>query len=107
MSYKLVVNFGGKTVERREVDAARYVIGRAQECDLVIDNLGVSRAHAEIVLEAGVPVLKDLKSNNGTYVNGKRITRYNLNDGDEVSIGKFSITFHIEQAEETEGGEAQ
>jgi pSer/pThr/pTyr-binding forkhead associated (FHA) protein len=103
MPYKLVVNFGGKTVERKEVDAARYVIGRASECDLVIDNLGISRQHAEIVLEAGVPILKDMKSNNGTYVNGKRITRYNLNDGDEISIGKFAITFHMEQPEEPEG----
>ncbi|HVY60967.1 MAG TPA: FHA domain-containing protein [Planctomycetota bacterium] len=102
MSYKLTVNFGGKTVERREVDAERYVIGRASECDLVIDNLGVSRQHAEIVMEAGVPILKDMKSNNGTYVNGKRVTRYNLNDGDEVSIGKFAITFHMEQPEEDE-----
>lgn len=99
MSYKLTVNFGGKTVERREVDAPRYVVGRATECDLVIDNLGVSRQHAEIVLESGVPILKDMKSNNGTYVNGKRITRYNLNDGDEIAIGKFAITFHQEAPE--------
>jgi len=95
--YKLVVAFGGKTVERREVDAERFVIGRSQDCDLVIDNLGVSRQHAEIVLEAGVPILRDMKSNNGTYVNGKRITRYHLNDGDEIAIGKFSITFQEEQ----------
>ncbi len=102
MPYKLVVNFGGKTVERREVEAPRYVIGRATECDLVIDNLGVSRQHAEIVLEAGVPILKDMKSNNGTYVNGKRINRYNLNDGDEIAIGKFAITFHQEVPEPDE-----
>ncbi len=94
--YKLVVAFGGKTVERREVDAERFVIGRSPDCDLVIDNLGVSRQHADIVLEAGVPILRDLKSNNGTYVNGKRITRYHLNDGDEIAIGKFTITFQQE-----------
>jgi len=93
MAYKLVVVFGGKTVQRKEVEQERFVIGRSADCDLVIDNLGVSRAHAEIVMEGGVPILKDMKSNNGTYVNGKRITRYNLNDGDEVAIGKFNITF--------------
>ena len=59
MPYKLVVVFGGKTVERKEVEAERFVIGRSQECDLVIDNLGVSRQHAEIVMEGGVPILKD------------------------------------------------
>jgi pSer/pThr/pTyr-binding forkhead associated (FHA) protein len=96
MPYKLVVVFGGKTVERKEVEAERYIIGRSQDCDLLIDNLGVSRQHAEIVLEGGVPILKDMKSNNGTYVNGKRVTRYNLNDGDEIAIGKFTITFQQE-----------
>jgi pSer/pThr/pTyr-binding forkhead associated (FHA) protein len=96
--YKLQVAFGGKTVERREVDSQRFVIGRSSDCDLVIDNLGVSRQHAEIVIEGGVPILRDMKSNNGTYVNGKRITRYNLNDGDEIAIGKFTLTFSQEQA---------
>jgi pSer/pThr/pTyr-binding forkhead associated (FHA) protein len=109
MSYKLVVVFGGKTVQRKEVEQERFVIGRSADCDLVIDNLGVSRAHAEIVMEAGVPILKDMKSNNGTYVNGKRITRYNLNDGDEIAIGKFNITFQQDQAaaEDDSGGAAE
>src|SRR5438105_5573809 len=102
MSYKLVVVFGGKTVERKEVEAERYIIGRSQDCDLVIDNLGISRQHAEIVMEAGVPIVKDMKSNNGTYVNGKRVTRYNLNDGDEIAIGKFTITFQQDQSQQPE-----
>lgn len=106
MSYKLVVVFGGKTVERKEVEAERYVIGRSQDCDLVIDNLGISRQHSEIVMEAGVPIIKDMKSNNGTYVNGKRITRYNLNDGDEIAIGKFTITFQQDQSQQPEEEEA-
>ncbi len=104
--YKLTVVFGGKTVEKKTVDADRVVIGRSQDCDLVIDNLGVSRQHAEIVREGGgTHVLKDLKSNNGTYVNGKRVTRYNLNDGDEVAIGKFTITFHHEPEPQEAQGE--
>ena len=107
MAYKLVVVFGGKTVQRKEVEQERFVIGRSADCDLVIDNLGVSRAHAEVVMEGGVPILKDMKSNNGTYVNGKRITRYNLNDGDEIAIGKFNITFQQEApAPGDESGEA-
>ncbi|GIW73456.1 MAG: hypothetical protein KatS3mg102_2998 [Planctomycetota bacterium] len=103
--YKLTVAFGGKTIERREVDKQTFVLGRSPDCDLVIDNLGVSRRHAEIVMEHGIPVLKDLKSNNGTFVNGRRITVYNLNDGDEIAIGKFTITFHRDQVEEVEVSE--
>ncbi|MHC4392024.1 MAG: FHA domain-containing protein [Planctomycetota bacterium] len=117
MAYKLTVVFGGRTIERRDVDThhEKFVIGRSRECDLVIDNLGISRAHSEIILENGVPILRDLKSNNGTFVNGRRVTRHHLNDGDEVAIGKFTITFqrdegHLEDDDEeleekVEGGE--
>ncbi len=92
--YKLTVSFGGKVVERRDVDAPRITVGRSQDCDIVIDNLGISRQHTEIVREGGAYVVRDLKSNNGTFVNGKRVTRHNLNDGDEIAIGKFTIAFH-------------
>lgn len=98
MAYRLTVVFGGKTVDRREVDQERFVIGRSRECDLVIDNLGVSRAHSEIVMESEVPVVRDLKSNNGTFVNGRRVTRHHLNDGDEIAIGKYMITFQYDEA---------
>ncbi|MFC1707082.1 FHA domain-containing protein [Planctomycetota bacterium] len=97
MSYRLTVVFGGKTIERREVDQQRFVVGRSTDADLVIDNLGVSRAHSDITMENETPVLRDLKSNNGTFVNGRRITRHNLNDGDEISIGKFTIQFQRDE----------
>lgn len=102
MGYRLTVVFGGKTVDRKEVNQPRFVIGRSREADLVIDNLGISRAHTEIVLEAGVAVVRDLKSNNGTFVNGKRITRHHLNDGDEIAIGKFLITYQCDQQRRAE-----
>ncbi len=98
--YKLTVAFGGRTIERREVEGSAFSIGRSPDCDLVIDNLGVSRRHAQIDLSSGVPVLKDLKSNNGTFVNGRRITKHHLNDGDEIAIGKFTITFHSDDIDE-------
>jgi pSer/pThr/pTyr-binding forkhead associated (FHA) protein len=98
--YKLTVAFGGRTIERREVDGEEFSIGRSPECDLVIDNLGVSRRHAEIDMSTGAPVLKDLKSNNGTFVNGRRVVKHHLNDGDEIAIGKFTITFNNEVLED-------
>jgi pSer/pThr/pTyr-binding forkhead associated (FHA) protein len=75
------------------------VIGRGQECDLVIDNLGVSRKHAEIRSEGSVLVLHDLRSGNGTFVNGRRVTQHNLNDSDGIAIGKFDIEFQLDRAE--------
>src|SRR3989442_832182 len=74
-------------------DFVVHLLGRLEDCDVTIDNLGVSRYHSEILQKDGFYVLRDLKSNNGTFVNGKRVDNYNLNDGDEISIGKFTISF--------------
>jgi pSer/pThr/pTyr-binding forkhead associated (FHA) protein len=94
MSMKLTLTLSGRTLERFELDKESVKIGRNEDCDVTIDNLGVSRYHAEILQKDGFFVLRDLKSNNGTFVNGRRIENYNLNDGDEISIGKFTISFN-------------
>jgi pSer/pThr/pTyr-binding forkhead associated (FHA) protein len=94
MSIKLTLTLSGRTLERYEFDKESIKVGRNADCDVPIDNLGVSRYHCEIVKKEGFYVLRDLKSNNGTYVNGRRIDAYNLNDGDEISIGKFTITYN-------------
>src|SRR4051812_20310837 len=93
MPMKLILTLSGRTLERYEFDKESVKIGRNEDCEVTIDNLGVSRYHAEIVQKDGFYVLRDLKSNNGTFVNGRRIENYNLNDGDEISIGKFTISF--------------
>lgn len=93
MPMKLTLTLSGRTLERFELDKPSVKIGRNEDCEVTIDNLGVSRYHAEIVEKDGFYVLRDLKSNNGTFVNGRRIEAYNLNDGDEISIGKFTISF--------------
>jgi pSer/pThr/pTyr-binding forkhead associated (FHA) protein len=93
MPLKLTLTLSGRTLERFELDKPSIKIGRNEDCDVTIDNLGVSRYHAEILEKEGFYVLRDLKSNNGTFVNGRRIETYNLNDGDEISIGKFTISF--------------
>ena len=93
MAMKLILTLSGRTLERYEFDKESVKIGRNEDCEVTIDNLGVSRYHSEIITKDGFYVLRDLKSNNGTFVNGKRIESYNLNDGDEISIGKFTISF--------------
>jgi pSer/pThr/pTyr-binding forkhead associated (FHA) protein len=93
MPMKLTLTLSGRTLERYEFDKESVKIGRNEDCEVTIDNLGVSRYHSEIVSKDGFYILRDLKSNNGTFVNGKRIESYNLNDGDEISIGKFTISF--------------
>jgi hypothetical protein len=91
---KLTLTLSGRTLERFEFkEYERLRIGRSEDCEITIDNLGVSRYHAEIVSKDGFNIIRDLRSNNGTFVNGRRIDAHNLNDGDEISIGKFTLTF--------------
>lgn len=95
MPVKLTLTLSGRTLERFEFgdEVERIRVGRSEDCEITIDNLGVSRYHAEVVHKDGVYVLRDLRSNNGTFVNGRRVDAHNLNAGDEISIGKFTISF--------------
>ena len=99
MRFKLSVRFSGKLLDTYEFDKDQVNIGRAPDCDVVIDNLGVSRVHSQIERTGDVFVLRDLKSNNGTFVRGEKIQRYNLNHQDEFFLGKHSITFLYEDSE--------
>jgi pSer/pThr/pTyr-binding forkhead associated (FHA) protein len=98
VSYKLTLILSGRTLARHEFpdDQERVRVGRSPDCEVTIDNLGVSRLHCEIVQKPGFFRLQDQESGNGTFVNGNRITTYNLNHGDVVSLGKFTLRFEAE-----------
>lgn len=73
---------------------SRVLIGRATNCDIVLDDLNASRTHAEIFRESPtVWGLADLGSTNGTLVNGKHIASVLLNDGDRVTVGTTTFVF--------------
>ena len=72
---------------------ARTLIGRSPECDIFLDDVTVSRRHAEIERENDGFTVRDLGSLNGTYVNRRRIESAELTDDDEVQIGKYRMTF--------------
>jgi pSer/pThr/pTyr-binding forkhead associated (FHA) protein len=69
------------------------LIGRSPECDLFLDDVTVSRRHAELVRSGERFTIRDLGSLNGTYVNRRRIESAELADDDEVQIGKYRLTF--------------
>ena len=69
------------------------VIGRSRECDLRIADGNASRRHAEVVQEGADYVVVDLGSTNGTELNGRRITRETLTDGDRITIGATDLVF--------------
>lgn len=90
----LVVTRGPNVGSRIPLGTRRLTAGRHPESDLFLDDVTVSRRHAEVVYtDAGYEVI-DAGSLNGTYVNRQRIERTLLQHGDEVQIGKFKLVFH-------------
>ena len=73
---------------------SRTRLGRATGCELHIDSPSVSRYHALVVVDADGAVIEDLNSTNGIYVNGRKIMRERLRDGDSVTVGeaKFRVS---------------
>ena len=71
------------------------VIGRQEDCDIVLDDRQVSRQHARIVRDREGYLISDLNSKNGTFVNGEPVTKdRRLHDGDEVQIAlRFRLSF--------------
>jgi pSer/pThr/pTyr-binding forkhead associated (FHA) protein len=86
---KLVVVEGDEFKGRSFDVGDELLIGRAEKCNLVLNDAYVSQVHARIVPKDDGLVVEDLGSTNGTYVNGKRITSpTQLHRGDRVKIGK-------------------
>jgi hypothetical protein len=105
MPVKLTLILSGRVIQRYEFDSAeRLRIGRSEDCEVLIDNLGVSRYHAEISQKDRFFVLRDLQSNNGTFVNGHKVDAHNLNSGDVITVGKYSVEFQSGGIEDSQAG---
>lgn len=83
----------GEDGENYPISAFPYVIGRGTECDLVLNGKGISRKHAEVVFQSGRFVINDLQSLNGIKVNGYKVNRVILEEGDTIKLGEASLTF--------------
>ena len=71
------------------VDQAEMVLGRDDGCEIVIPVRQISRQHLRIVMDGGACVIEDMRSKNGTWVNGYRLTGMRqLEDGDEIRVAK-------------------
>ncbi len=89
----VVVSGGGRAGETFTIERDHTTIGRSPEADVFLDDVTVSRNHAVVLLENEACTIEDLGSLNGTYVNRRRIESTELEDGDEVQIGKYRLTF--------------
>ena len=75
------------------VDKELLTIGRLSECDIVVNDTGASRRHAQIRTVDGVSTLTDLGSTNGTKVNGRDVQSTELSDGDRITVGATQIEY--------------
>jgi pSer/pThr/pTyr-binding forkhead associated (FHA) protein len=90
----LVVQRGPNAGARFLLDADTTTAGRRPDSDIFLDDVTVSRKHAEFVRRGTAFVVRDVGSLNGTYVARDRIEEAVLRDGDEVQIGKYRLVFH-------------
>ena len=89
----LVVVRGPNAGSRFLLDRETTTIGRHPDSDIFLDDVTVSRRHAEFVSADGGIVVRDLGSLNGSYVNGDRVEERELGTGDEVQIGRFKLLY--------------
>ena len=90
---RLLVATEGHQVQELALRSGRVIIGRTPENDLQIDSRFVSRHHCQITTTALGSIIEDFNSINGIYIQGKRVRRHNLNDGDIVVIGKHELMY--------------
>jgi two-component system, cell cycle response regulator len=81
----------------------QFRVGRSQDCELWLGDDGVSRKHARIFQDSGLYVIEDTESANGTFVQGQRVTRQALRDGDVIQFGptavfRYTITDESQEA---------
>ncbi len=95
----LVVKRGTDVGVRFTLDADVTRAGRDPESDIFLDDITVSRRHAEFVTRDKVTTVRDVGSTNGTYVNRERIEEVQLSSGDEVQIGKFKLLYLVAAGE--------
>jgi FHA domain-containing protein len=84
---------GGRAGESFTIEEERVSIGRTPDAGVFLDDVTVSRNHALLVHRQDGYYIDDLGSLNGTYVNRRRIESHRLEDGDEIQIGKYKLSY--------------
>jgi sulfur carrier protein ThiS len=89
----LVVRSGGGRAGEMFPLEGETTIGRSPDCGIFLDDVTVSRKHAVLRDQDGNFLIEDQGSLNGTFVNRKRVESAQLDDGDELQVGKYRLTF--------------
>ncbi|HEY4700815.1 MAG TPA: FHA domain-containing protein, partial [Streptosporangiaceae bacterium] len=100
----LVVHRGPNAGSRFLLDSELTTAGRHPDSDIFLDDVTVSRRHAEFYRSGTRFTVRDVGSLNGTYVNRERIEETDLSGGDEVQVGKFRLVFLLGPRSQVEFG---
>ena len=92
---RLILSLDSQVMAEYNMNKERYTIGRLPDNDIRIDNAAVSGHHSLIINILNDSFLEDLNSTNGVIVNGRRVLRQTLKDGDIVLIGKAPFRFAV------------
>jgi hypothetical protein len=90
---KIIITSENKVIQELELVKERVTIGRKPYNDIVIDHRAVSGQHATITLMLEDAILEDLGSTNGTFVNGEKVYRQKIVDGDKLNIAIFELKY--------------
>ncbi|MGZ3592835.1 MAG: FHA domain-containing protein [Syntrophales bacterium] len=99
---KVLLKFKEAVIREIPLDQDVMTIGRKKDNDIVIDNQAVSGYHARIKKEANSLFVEDANSLNGTFINGQKISKGELHNGDVILIGVHTLDVILEKARETD-----
>ncbi len=100
----VIVRLGGRVVLQRPFMPPAMTIGRDHTCEMILDNLSVSRRHARLSWDRGEFFIDDLGSANGTQLNAKSISRAPVGPRDRIGLGKFELSL-VKPLETSRGDE--
>ncbi len=103
---KLTLSFKSKVLKIFPLQQGLMEIGSDTNCPIFIDSLAVADKHARIETSGPNSTLFDLESEEGTYVNQKRIREHKLNDGDLIRVGKHTLSFKYEEVSHLDSNES-
>lgn len=95
---KLVISLNGEVLGHYFLDKDRFTIGRKPTNDLQLDADGVSKEHAAITTVGNDQILEDLRSTNGTFINGRRVERHILQNNDVITISIYQLKYINQKA---------
>src|SRR5579864_6035597 len=103
--FTIIISEKGGAERRETFDKNEINVGRVQGNDLVLPKGNVSKHHARLLYRDGRFIVTDLKSTNGTYVNGRKISQATIvREGDKIYVGDFVLRLETGQRVSGEGG---